>query len=90
MRAPFHDGARQFKARENILKIIEKIYCQKANYFSKMENEDIRESWEWETDFEQSFCLDIGEHECLERGQQNWQNRSWTETLRHFVQLRNG
>ena len=55
-----------------------------------MENEDIRESWEWETDFEQSFCLDIGEHECLERGQQNWRNRSWTETLRHFVQLRNG
>ena len=25
-----------------------------------MENENIRQSWEWETDFEQSFWLDIG------------------------------
>ena len=46
-------------------KILEKIYCQKTNYISKMENENIRQSWEWETDFEQSFLLDIGEEEGL-------------------------
>ena len=65
--APFHDGARQFKAREKLsLKIIDKIYCQKANYFSKMENENTRQNWEWETDFEQSLWVDIGEEERAE------------------------
>ena len=53
-----------------------------------MENESIRQSWEWETDFEQSFWLDIGEEEGPERGQQKLRNRLWTETLRHFVQRR--
>ena len=47
-------------------KIIEKIYCQKANYFSKMKNENTRHSWEWETDFEQSLWVDIGEEEGVE------------------------
>ena len=41
-----------------------------------MENENIRQSWEWETDFEQSFWLDIGEEEGPERGQQKLRNRS--------------
>ena len=31
-----------------------------------MENKNIRQSWEWETDFEQSFWLDIGEKEGLQ------------------------
>ena len=30
-----------------------------------MENENIRQSWKWETDFEQSFWFDIGEEEGL-------------------------
>ena len=41
--------------------IIEKIYCQKANYFSKIENKNTRHSWELETDFGQSLWIDIGE-----------------------------
>ena len=31
-----------------------------------MENKNIRQSWEWETDFDQSFWLDIGEEEGLQ------------------------
>ena len=31
-----------------------------------MENENTRHSWEWETDFEQSLWVDIGEEEGLE------------------------
>ena len=31
-----------------------------------MENENIRQSWEWETDFQQSFWLDIGAEEGLQ------------------------
>ena len=31
-----------------------------------MENENIRQRWEWETDFEQSFWLDIGEEVGLQ------------------------
>ena len=42
------------------------MYCQKANYFSKMKNENTRHSWEWETDFEQSLWVDIGEEEGVE------------------------
>ena len=37
----------------------------KPNYLSKIENESIRQSWEWETDFEQSFLFDIGKEESL-------------------------
>ena len=46
----------------------EKIHiCQKVNYFSKLENKNtIRNSWEWETDFEQSLWVDIGEEEGVE------------------------
>ena len=31
-----------------------------------MENENTRHNWEWETDFEQSSWVDIGEEEGLE------------------------
>ena len=31
-----------------------------------MENENIRHSWEWGTDFEQSLWVDIGEEEGVE------------------------
>ena len=64
VRAPFHDGTPQFKARENILNKTNS--CQKANYFSKMENENVRQSWEWETDFKHSFWLDIGEKDGVQ------------------------
>ena len=30
-----------------------------------MENENTRHSWEWETDFEQSLWIDIGEEQSL-------------------------
>ena len=60
-------------------KIIEKMYCQKANYFSKMENENTRHSWEWETDFEQSLWVDIGEEEGVESLVDNENNETARE-----------
>ena len=59
---PFHDGALQFKARAKFLR---NFFEKKANYFSKMKNENTRHSWEWETDFEQSLWANIGEEESV-------------------------
>ena len=63
--APFHDGARQFQERENILKkkLLRKFIVEKRITSPKMENENTRQSWEWEIDFEQSLWIDIGEEE---------------------------
>ena len=36
-----------------------------------MENENVRQSWEWETDFEHSFWLDIGEKEGVQSLEEN-------------------
>ena len=58
-----------------------------------MENENIWRCLEWETDFEQSFWLDIGEEEGLESLVDNENDetvREPIEMLRHFVERRNG
>ena len=36
-----------------------------------MENENTKHSWEWETDFEQSLWVDIGEEEGVESSVDN-------------------
>ena len=53
-----------------------------------MENENIRQSWEWETDFEQSFWLDIGEEEGLELLVDNKNDKTARESKR-FATLPN-
>ena len=45
-----------------------------------------RQSWEWETDFEQSFWLNIGEEEGLE----SLVDAREPKPLSHFVQRKNG
>ena len=58
-----------------------------------MENENTRHNWEWETDFEQSSWVDIGEEEGLESLVDNENDetvREPIEMLRHFVERRNG
>ena len=46
-----------------------------------MEYLNTRHSWEWETDFEQSLWVDIGEEEGVESlvDNENDGDRSWTE-----------